>query len=249
MNLQIAISCDDICPKPGYRLIGEPAEKWFRELNDEFGAKFTCFIPANYHGTNLLSENKEWIQELNSISWIECAGHGFFHQCQDPTQFGEMEFFEMNSFKKIDDRMFRIFDEWLKCDVEITGWRNPGWMNSEMFNVWFNNNIFASSDNTHSVGQFRNKTLKYMALHYEHNRGMKWNCKTFFGHDGIHQTEIGIHNVSEDGETGMVMFQSHIAGNHNDNVWNQKNFDQLKLSLEHLVQTQNCEFKLLKECI
>ena len=42
------------------------------------------------------------------------------------------------------------------------------------------------------------------------------------------------------------MFQSHIAGNHNDNVWNEDNYQQIRLSLGHL-KSQGIEFKTLNE--
>ena len=60
-----------------------------------------------------------------------------------------------------------------------------------------------------------------------------------FGADGIHETDIGLHN-------GKVMFQSHIAGEWNDNCWNKENYEQMRLSLEYLVQ-QDVKFKTLKE--
>ncbi|NDB86341.1 MAG: hypothetical protein EB127_27135 [Alphaproteobacteria bacterium] len=72
---------------------------------------------------------------------------------------------------------------------------------------------------------------------------MKWKCKTFFGHDGIQQENIAIHNEN------MIMFQSHIAGIHNHNVWNQHNYEQLHLSLTHLFESQEVTPKTLKECI
>ena len=43
------------------------------------------------------------------------------------------------------------------------------------------------------------------------------------------------------------MFQSHIAGEHNDNVWNEQNYKQLRMSLQHLVKLYNTEFKTMSE--
>lgn len=87
------------------------------------------------------------------------------------------------------------------------------------------------------------RCFNYVAIHYEHNRNLQWNCKTFFGHDGIQQENISIHN--ED----MIMFQSHIAGKHNHNVWNEQNYEQLRMSLDHLFSTYDVTPKLLKECL
>ena len=62
-----------------------------------------------------------------------------------------------------------------------------------------------------------------------------------FGADGIHETDISTHD-------GNIMFQSHIAGDHNDNVWNETNYQQLQLSLRHLTD-QGIEFKTIQELI
>ena len=62
-----------------------------------------------------------------------------------------------------------------------------------------------------------------------------------FGHDGIHETDISTHN-------GKIMFQSHIAGEWNDNVWNESNYKQLRLSLSHL-QSQGIQFNTIQEII
>ena len=42
------------------------------------------------------------------------------------------------------------------------------------------------------------------------------------------------------------MFQSHIAGDWNDNVWNEENYNQVKFSLEYLLQFKP-KFNTLQE--
>lgn len=237
MNLQISISVDDVNPKKGYRILGEPAEKWFRELNERYGCKFTCFIPSCYHREYPLSQNKSWIQELNSISWIECAAHGHFHQTSNPKLFGECEFFELTDPDEISQRLHDMSYEWDQCGILPTGFRPPGWLISDQSRIRIQNHWY------------HNSKIEWVAIHYEHDRRMQWDCKAFFGHDGIQESNIGIHNINESDQSGMIMFQSHIFGNHNDNVWNQSNFDQLCLSLDHLTQNYDCSFKTLKECI
>lgn len=237
MNLNLTISCDDVNPLNDYRILGTQVKKWWIELNEKYGVKFTCFIPSNYHNQAPLSKNKEWIKDLNSIPWIECAAHGHFHMTSDPSKFGECEFFELQDKQLIHQRIDMIKNEWANCGIYEFGWRNPGWL--------------ASENSVDIIGKRFNINWKllYSAIHYEHNRGMNWNCKTFFGHDGIDQTNIEIHNINESNPDGMIMFQSHIAGNHNDNVWNQKNFDQLCLSLDYLFENYSIEPKMLQECL
>ena len=44
------------------------------------------------------------------------------------------------------------------------------------------------------------------------------------------------------------MFQSHIAGDWNDNIWNKTNYEQMRVSLKHLSK-MNVEYKTLSECL
>ena len=44
------------------------------------------------------------------------------------------------------------------------------------------------------------------------------------------------------------MFQSHITGDWNDNRWDEDNYEQIRLSLNHLLQYKP-EFKTLQEII
>ena len=61
-----------------------------------------------------------------------------------------------------------------------------------------------------------------------------------FGHDGIHETNINLHDE-------RIMFQSHIAGDWNDNCWNKENYEQVRLSLSYLLKSYNLKFKTLNE--
>lgn len=241
--IPITISIDDVNPQEGWRILGDKAERWLRNLNEEFGAKFTCFVPSNYHGKFPLSEHKEWVQEMASIPWIELAAHGHFHMTSDPKRFGECEMLELDTAHTVQSRIFDMEHEWgLATDYRYipSGWKNPGWVCHYMFNDVFRYKFRLSGPYFAS---------DYVSLHYEHNQGMQWNCKTFFGHDGIQETNIQLHNISDTHPEGMIMLTSHIAGDWNDNVWNERNYEQLRLSLTHLVENYNCGFKTLKECL
>lgn len=228
MKIRLNIAIDDVNPSPQYRILGTPVEKWLETLHEQFSCKFDIFCPANFHGKWPVSEHRGWVEEIKSIPYLQINAHGFYHNTNNPTQFGECEFFELTVGEEIHDRLWTQLDrEWTECGFDISemGWRSPGWLCSE------------------ASKKYIERTFKYVAIHYEHNRGMEWNCKTFFGHDNIQSENIGIHN--ED----MIMLQSHIAGNHNLNVWNQHNFEQLQITLDHLVNTHEITFKHLKECI
>jgi hypothetical protein len=212
MKINLTISVDDCCPKKGYRLIGEPAEKWFRQLNEEFGCRFTLFCPSNFHGQYPISEHLSWAKELNDLDFCEIAFHGSLHQTPDPSKYGECEFGYLTDEVEISQRLRDMYYEWNSVGINPVGFRTPGWV---------------LSDNSNKVIKrfvYDNQQIEYVAVHYEHNRNLQWDCKTFFGHDGIQQEHIEIHNISPGGETGMIMFQSHIAGRHNHNVWNEENY-------------------------
>lgn len=219
MNLTIAI--DDVNPKKDWRILGDKTEKYLFDLNKKFGAKFTLFIPSNHHNTGKLSENKEWIQELNSAGIFELASHGHYHQTSDKNRYGEMEFLDITEQECI-NRIQLINDEWNHVDIKPKGWRNPGWICQEYC-------VKHLSDN-----------FEYAALHYEHNHNFEWGCKMIFGADGIHETNIQSHNDN-------IMFQSHIFGEWNQNTWNNTTYEQMLLSLDYITNNINVQFKTINE--
>lgn len=221
--MKVTISIDDIHPEKYWGIEGDDCMGYLDELNKEFGAKFTLFIPSEYHYNFKLSDHKDWIDWLNSKGYFELAAHGHYHACERD-DIGECEFFELDTAEKAKDRIQKIIDEWKAIGYTPKGWRNPGWL--------------AHPIAVNELGQH----FQYAAIHYEHNNNIPWSCKTFFGHDGINETDIKIHN--ED----MVMFQSHIAGEWNDNVWNEANYKQMRLSLSYL-KDQGAKFKTLSECL
>ena len=218
----ITIAIDDIHPEKGWGLQGDTCMEYLEELNKEFGAKFTLFIPSNYHNNYPISEHKDWINWLKSKGYFELAAHGHYHMCER-TDIGECEFFEIDTKDKAKSRIGQMMDEWSKVDHKPIGWRNPGWLAHPEAIKWLG------------------PQFKYAAIHYEHNHNLHWECKTIFGHDGINETDIKLHNNN-------VMFQSHIAGDWNDNVWNEENYNQIRLSLHHLTQF-NPNFNTLQEII
>ena len=222
--IDITISIDDIHPGKGWGVEGDQCMEYLDELNKEFGAKFTLFIPSNYHNTAPLSQNKEWVDWLKSKGYFELAAHGHYH-AWERKDIGECEFFELDTLQKASDRLDELFNEWNAVGHTPVGWRNPGWLGHPA-----------------AISEL-GKRFKYAAIHYEHNHNIPWGCKTFYGHDGINTTDISVHN------NNMIMFQSHIAGDWNDNVWNETNYQQMRMSLSHLTSTMKVQFKTLGECL
>ena len=218
--MEITIAIDDLHPETGWGMPGDKCMFYLDELNKEFGAKFTLFIPSNYHHKFPLSKHIEWVDWLKSIPYFELAAHGHFHECER-NDIGECEFFELDTPEKAQLRIHQMLSEWEKVNHKPVGWRNPGWLAHPL-----------------AINEL-DKHFEYAAIHYEHNHNIPWECKTLFGHDGINETNIQIHQ-------GNIMFQSHIAGDWNDNVWNEDNYQQLRISLQHLLQ-YNPKFSTLQE--
>jgi hypothetical protein len=221
--MKLTISIDDIHPEKGWGVEGDECMYYLDELNKEFGAKFTLFIPSNYHHKAKLSENKDWIDWLKSKGYFELAAHGHYHQCEKQG-IGECEFAELDTTEKVEDRLNKCITEWNAVNHKPLGWRNPGWIA------------------TYKAVEVLGKAFDWSAIHYQHNMNFKWVCHTFYGADGIHETDISIHN------NDMIMFQSHIAGEWNDNIWNEANYNQMRLSLKELSK-QDIVYKTLSECM
>jgi len=47
--MKITISIDDIHPEEGWGVEGDECMEYLQELNNEFGAKFTLFIPYSLY--------------------------------------------------------------------------------------------------------------------------------------------------------------------------------------------------------
>jgi len=223
MEINLTVAIDDIHPEKGWGLEGDECMQYLDSLNKEFGTKFTLFIPSNYHGSFPLSEHKKWIDWLKSLGYFELAAHGHFHETGNRQQWGECEFAEISSIAECTERVGMMLSEWNQVNHTPVGWRNPGWLAQPIC-------VDVLGDH-----------FKYAAIHYDHNRGVQWKCKTLFGHDGIHETDINLHN----GNT--LMFQSHIAGDWNKNAWNRENYEQFKASLEFLHSNHTISSKFLME--
>tara|TARA_Y100000034_G_C6846569_1_gene383541 strand:- start:90 stop:755 length:666 start_codon:yes stop_codon:yes gene_type:complete len=215
--MEVIIAVDDIHPEPGWGCEGDKSVEYLEELNKEFGCKFTLFVPSNYHGEWPISLYKDWVEFWKYKDWIELAAHGHFHAC-DRTDIGECEFLELETDDRIKTRLGMCLAEWRAVDYMPLGWRNPGWVAN------------------HNAVKHIGKYFKYAALHKQHNHNIKWDCKMFFGCDGINEEDnINLYN-------NTFMFQSHIAGDWNDNCWNKNNYNNFRNILLYLLNEYKLNF-------
>ena len=206
---KVTISIDDLHPEKNWGVLGDPSMEYLEILNKEFGAKFNLFIPSNYHSQFKLSDNKDWIEWLTSKSYFELCAHGHYHACQTQN-IGEQEFLELD-YLNAKNRLKLLFDEWNKVNYIPRGFRMPGWGCNQK-----------SADAVSEV-------FDYIAAHEDINRYINFNTKNIFGCDGIHTTdELNIQ------KNGIIMFQSHIYGDWNKNVWNEENFNNIYQILKYM---------------
>lgn len=209
MKKNVTVSIDDLHPEKDWGCDGDLSVLFLKNLWEEFGCKFTLFIPSNYHGKYPLSKHKDWVDFWREKKWVELSAHGHLHQC-NRSDIGECEFYELDTEHGASIRIKECLSEWDKVGYKPKGWRNPGWL--------------AHPKAIQVIG----KHFKYAAIHENHNHGITWPCKTFIGHDGINETEsIQMYD-------NTFMFQSHIAGDWNDNVWNQNNYENFREVLKYL---------------
>ena len=219
-NLVVAI--DDLHPEQGWGCEGDIQVEYLTELNKKFGVKFNLFSPSYYHNDYPLT--KDWVDFWKQYDWVELSNHGHFHDVspQNKEHIGEQEFLEL-SYSQAEDRIKQSLSLWEKCGHKPNGFRSPGWgINQE------------SADAVSSK-------YRYIAAHDQINKHVKFKTNVLFGCDGIHERER-IYMW----ETGYV-FQSHIAGDWNDNCWNESNYTNFQQVLKYLSTDNKLNFKTFSE--
>ena len=221
MNVVVAI--DDLHPEQGWGCEGDVQVDYLRSLNDEFGVKFTLFCPSYYHHEYKLT--KDWVDFWLQYDWVELANHGHYHDVQKYTfdQIGDQEFLELG-FVEATERIQESMNLWEECGYKPKGFRAPGWG--------------VQQDAAYAISSY----FEWVAGHEQINQGIEWKCpKYFVGADGIHESE----NISLYGET--FMFQSHIQGDWNDNVWDEKNYLHFQQVIKYLLSQYKLDFKTISE--
>lgn len=217
---KLNISIDDVNPKKSWRILGEPTEKYLEKLYDDYGALTTLFVPSNHHGNADISDNEEWIHELDSLPFIELAAHGHFHNASEP--WGECEFGELQDPKAISDRLGLINRAWDSVGYYPRIWKSPGWLTSrasaERISNWFDMAV----------------------VHPHHNNNLKWGIPT------INATDYFPPNNFPVGQDVNIFILSHIYGRH-DNTWNENFYNWVCQVLNQLKESTQLEYCFIKE--
>jgi peptidoglycan/xylan/chitin deacetylase (PgdA/CDA1 family) len=217
--MDVVIAIDDLHPEQGWGCEGDESVGYIEELNKEYGCKFNLFIPSNYH--NKYPITKEWVDFWKSKDYVELSNHGHYHKCKNKGV-GEMEFFELNHSESV-QRIQKSLELWKKCGYKPKGFRAPGWG--------------LTQESADAVSSY----FDWIAGHTNINKGLSFGTQFFEGCDGIHETD----NI--DLWDNRFMFQSHIAGDWNDNCWNEKNYNNFRNILEYLSTQYKLSYKTMSE--
>ena len=182
---------------------------------------FNLFIPSNYHDKYPIT--KDFVDFWKQYDWIEMSNHGHYHACKN-NGIGEMEFYELTT-GEANQRIQESLSLWEECGYKPHGFRAPGWG--------------LTQDTANVVSSY----FQWIAGHEEINKDIVWpsDTKFFVGCDGINEPD----SLSLYGNT--FMFQSHINGVHNDNVWTEENYLHFEQVLDYLLSQYELRFVTISE--
>ena len=219
MKTNVVVAIDDVHPEKDWGVEGDVQIEYLDSLNKKYGVKFNLFIPSNYHDKYPLT--KEFIEFWKSKDYVELSNHGHYHACQNEG-IGEMEFFELSYGESV-QRIQESLELWEKCGYKPKGFRPPGWG--------------LTQESANAVSNY----FDWIAGHTEINKGLSFGTQFFEGCDGINEPD----SLSLYGST--FMFQSHINGTHNDNVWTEENYLHFEQVLDYLLSQYELQFVTISE--
>ena len=219
MKTNVVVAIDDVHPEKDWGVEGDVQIEYLDSLNKKYGVKFNLFIPSNYHDKYPLT--KEFIVFWKSKDYVELSNHGHYPACQNEG-IGEMEFFELSYGESV-QRIQESLELWEKCGYKPKGFRPPGWG--------------LTQESANAVSNY----FDWIAGHTEINKGLSFGTQFFEGCDGINEPD----SLSLYGST--FMFQSHINGIHNENVWTEETYLHFEKVIEYLLLEYELNFVTISE--
>ena len=219
MKTNVVVAIDDLHPEEDWGCEGDEQIEYLDSLNEKYGVKFNLFIPSNYHDKYPIT--KEWVDFWKSKDYVELSNHGHFHACKNEG-IGEMEFFELSYGESV-QRIQESLELWKKSGYKPKGFRPPGWG--------------LTQESANAVSNY----FDWIAGHTEINKGLSFGTQFFEGCDGINEPD----SLSLYGNT--FMFQSHINGVHNENVWTEETYLHFEKVIEYLLTQYELHFVTISE--
>jgi len=219
MKTNVVVAIDDVHPEVDWGCEGDEQIEYLDSLNEKYGVKFNLFIPSNYHDKYPIT--KEWVDFWKSKDYVELSNHGHYHACKNEG-IGEMEFFELSYGESV-QRIQESLELWEKSGYKPKGFRPPGWG--------------LTQESANAVSNY----FDWIAGHTEINKGLSFGTQFFEGCDGINEPD----SLSLYGNT--FMFQSHINGVHNENVWTEETYLHFEKVIEYLLTQYELQFVTISE--
>lgn len=230
MTLKIAFTVDDVHPEVGFGLLLENDPLcYLKELNKEFGAKFTLFVTplwANNPSFSILN-NTQWYKILCNLPYCEIAQHGLTHQASIP-QAQAQEFYNLPS-EEVEKRIVVGKEMMEKFGKKIVGFKSPGWTTPP-----FTYNIL------------KNHGFKYIVDHFlgttPINHNGIYRVPYTFSIDKIFHTEY---------QEGYLIFHSHISRkDETSNGWDETLYKHVQGYLRYIVNNiPDVQFVTLSELV
>lgn len=214
MTLKIIIDVDDVRPENFAGLLGFKGPLgYLKKLNEEFGAKFTLFVPVNWHGQFDIRKNKEWFKNLAKEDFIELACHGLEHKASEE-HYKDMEYINVTD-EEFDESILKQIVAFQKLGVDPKGYRPPGWAIKP------------------SHYKILAKYFKYVADHHIGILPIKTR-------EGLLRVPyiVSIDNLnSTHYNEGLLILHSHVTGMEgSENCWSQETFEKIREFLHTLIE-------------
>lgn len=206
---------DDVNQEKGYR----PNDNMLKLIED-YGIKFSLFIPASFRGNEI---TKEFIDEIQSNNNFEICAHGLLHDINDNPP-NAQEFKDLSQ-DEIKSKMVNINQIWSKNKYKPKVWKSPGWSTPLYIYDYL-------------------REYKYTSLcdHFiDDTYRMYNNIKRIPYHNSID-------NLPKVVTKDLLILQSHISSiGGSENIWNDENTIKFGLWLEDLMLKVDVEFIFIGE--
>jgi len=219
-RIKLAISVDDIHNEEGFgKYPHEKPMKFLKDLNEEFGLKFTLFVVPCWHGKYQLDgELLEFLKE--NQEWIEVSAHGFTHYHKNPKH--SMEFKDLKPEEIYRSVNFSAHTFKSKGLVP-KGFKAPGWFFPEpMLKLIIQNFEYIMED-------FRGTRPIYIKL----PKGRLFRRVPFT--ESIHEIGRIDWSLADLEESDSIILHSHFGvGKSNPNNWNDELFEKVRWLVKKL---------------
>ena len=205
--MKLVIDVDDVHPEKGYGY-NDKEIQYLDKLHDEFGCRFTLFMPINWHNKFDITENRSWFLELVDRGYFEIAAHGVTHTGVD----GSAREFLNTSEVILAAKLLMITECFDELDYSPSGIKPPGW------------------DSIPEAANLFCEFFDYFCTDFRGHSPVKYNDSYNIPYTySIHES-YDLKNYNQD----IVILHSHINEICGDNGWNSKLYEKVRSDLSNV---------------